>query len=621
MQPSNILIFKQKQKRIDSIYKSNLTNYKFSDITKLNNNLFVVVGNYKKHPAFIVFDKAGNIIRETILNERFGAFISASVSADSTFLLAGWRYKNYPIKNPYFLKIRYLDKKYPPIEPEFKYNIVKKLNTTDVVFQNTTKENCDSLHWELYVNNKWILLNKDSVYANKLTLTTIFDTSYTIKMTTYKWGNSFATAENIKIKAPNYKNNSANIISEFTDTNYSNYEAVSAYDDLDKNLRYLVKGVFNNKANSFIGMYEPEHKDLRFLWEPFNSYLFRRTNNEYLFTPCLYDLNKISILQFNFSISYVNLCNIVSSSTSRLSYYDKYLAVIPKPNEFGSGYCTYFLYDNKNKLVQKDSLKVPAGIKYLHNVSVISTGDYVDNLISCNIGDKDVSYLNGSEIPYTNFIQFIRLNTKILIALDSSKISIYGSNGQLKLIISKKFSDWTFTHISKLSDSLYVIAGSKGVHPAYIIMDKSLNVFYEEVFSPIYGRFNFVSKSPDNNLLFAGYRYTDSQTKYPYYLKVKSYWKRIEEEKENNEIIFEHYAYPNPTDNKIKLRVMAYMSVEAKISIFDAMGNIVYEIDKARLRTGLNEFEFNFAAQAIGTYYYTIATGTEIKTGKIILMR
>ena len=122
----------------DSIFKS----FKFNNVLKLNDSSFSAVGSYNNSPAFAILNDKAEIIYCDSLISRIGEFKYVFITPDCNLLLSGYRFKDFGIKSPYFVKTNdsLISKMFPcyglPIDTTSPIDTTKKppKDTTNIIY-------------------------------------------------------------------------------------------------------------------------------------------------------------------------------------------------------------------------------------------------------------------------------------------------------------------------------------------------------------------------------------------------------------------------------------------------------------------------------------------------------
>ena len=79
--------------------------------------------------------------------------------------------------------------------------------------------------------------------------------------------------------------------------------------------------------------------------------------------------------------------------------------------------------------------------------------------------------------------------------------------------------------------------------------------------------------------------------------------------------------YPNPFNPITTISFSLEIAAATRLTIFDALGNIVSEPVHDHLKAGEYKVQFDGSALATGLYFYKLTSGTKQATGRMILMR
>ncbi len=79
--------------------------------------------------------------------------------------------------------------------------------------------------------------------------------------------------------------------------------------------------------------------------------------------------------------------------------------------------------------------------------------------------------------------------------------------------------------------------------------------------------------------------------------------------------------YPNPFQDKTKIKYCVPYKTEINISVFNAKGHPIKNLITAEQEAGTYEVEFDATSLPSGVYFYQLKAGDLIQTKKMILMK
>jgi type IX secretion system substrate protein len=80
-------------------------------------------------------------------------------------------------------------------------------------------------------------------------------------------------------------------------------------------------------------------------------------------------------------------------------------------------------------------------------------------------------------------------------------------------------------------------------------------------------------------------------------------------------------SYPNPFNNQTTIEYTLDNAAFVAIDVFDVFGNKVAKLVNSRQSEGQHREVFDASQLSQGTYYYTIKVGSELRTGKLVLVK
>ncbi len=79
--------------------------------------------------------------------------------------------------------------------------------------------------------------------------------------------------------------------------------------------------------------------------------------------------------------------------------------------------------------------------------------------------------------------------------------------------------------------------------------------------------------------------------------------------------------YPNPFNPTTQLQFELNQPSNTKITVYSTAGQVVKEIDMGRLTSGMHSVRFDASSLASGIYLYSVQSGSQIRTGKMTLIK
>jgi len=95
----------------------------------------------------------------------------------------------------------------------------------------------------------------------------------------------------------------------------------------------------------------------------------------------------------------------------------------------------------------------------------------------------------------------------------------------------------------------------------------------------------------------------------------------VEEKSQTPSEIVLYPAYPNPFNPSAHLRFNIPVSDHVILDVYTLLGQKVAEVVNGYEPAGQHEFEFKADGFASGVYLFRLQTGTQTKTGTMILMK
>jgi len=96
------------------------------------------------------------------------------------------------------------------------------------------------------------------------------------------------------------------------------------------------------------------------------------------------------------------------------------------------------------------------------------------------------------------------------------------------------------------------------------------------------------------------------------------YWVGMAENKLDESTV---NAYPNPFYDKVSISLKLEKAASVTVELYDITGRIVKTLAKEELSTGDHIFKWDASTMEPGLYFYTVRTGNEMMTQKLILSR
>jgi len=316
-----------------------------------------------------------------------------------------------------------------------------------------------------------------------------------------------------------------------------------------------------------------------------------------------------------------------------------------------------FIYDeieNGEKTI--NSTMVYNNYSFINNDFLYFTIYYYDVLYSKNTIDYYISYTytrDGYPSPYTYYLfqinnnsfpsllknkDFIRINSSTLVIAGDEFLVIALNPGLKKDSIGKtnvctfkplkKLPDYSFNSLLKLNDTAFVAAGSYKGSPAYVVANANGAVIDSLVISERTGSFNYVSLTPDNNLLLSGYRKKYYHYNSPYFVKtddklINSLLTSVYDpgELQPNPAIYGLKCSPNPVTGKATVSFDLKEDAPVGFKVFDLYGNCVISGKAGDCPAGANTFDVSFDSQPIGCYFLVLEANGSTCSEKIVYLR
>jgi uncharacterized delta-60 repeat protein len=79
--------------------------------------------------------------------------------------------------------------------------------------------------------------------------------------------------------------------------------------------------------------------------------------------------------------------------------------------------------------------------------------------------------------------------------------------------------------------------------------------------------------------------------------------------------------YPNPFNPSTKIRFALPVRSQVNLSVFDITGKKVSELVNGNLNAGIFETSFDASQLSSGTYFYSLTSGSNVKTNKMIILK
>lgn len=231
---------------------------------------------------------------------------------------------------------------------------------------------------------------------------------------------------------------------------------------------------------------------------------------------------------------------------------------------------------------------------------------------------------------YKYFTDFKMIgNNNFSFIEDRRYLNFYNSKGLQDW--SKKFTNATYLSLLDLTDSTFVIAGSKDGYCWFAVMDTNGNTLDEHVLTNRKGSFNHVSLNKDGSLFFVGSLYKNSFNGIAeknskekiqqtgdihtlYLMQTKPVVKPTFVESPSNELKLS--VYPNPADNQLTFECSLPEIQPIYLTIFDNLGNTLQKIE-----TQQRKIEIDLSGYSTGMYFYRIQSESLFKKGKFVVVK
>lgn len=79
--------------------------------------------------------------------------------------------------------------------------------------------------------------------------------------------------------------------------------------------------------------------------------------------------------------------------------------------------------------------------------------------------------------------------------------------------------------------------------------------------------------------------------------------------------------YPNPFNPETQIRFSLPDAGEVTVKVMDVLGREIAEVVSARLTEGIHSVPFSGAGLSAGVYFYQVKFGTQVKTGRMLLLK
>ncbi|MCA0448059.1 MAG: T9SS type A sorting domain-containing protein [Bacteroidetes bacterium] len=103
--------------------------------------------------------------------------------------------------------------------------------------------------------------------------------------------------------------------------------------------------------------------------------------------------------------------------------------------------------------------------------------------------------------------------------------------------------------------------------------------------------------------------------------KVRMGKENSEQESESETIKTDVAVYPNPFNPETRINIRLAKPAELKVKVYNLVGQLVADLANGHHDSGDYSFRFDGKSLASGTYFYRVEIGTEVKTGKLQLLK
>ncbi|TAL68237.1 MAG: T9SS type A sorting domain-containing protein [Bacteroidetes bacterium] len=460
----------------------------------------------------------------------------------------------------------------------------------------------------------------------------------TLKIFNDKLSKSVTKKITIKIIESNLDKNQ--FIYEFTDTGLKNAIAIKGYEDEDNFIVYQI----NQDSNYYHGAYQLFKNNWRKSISSGKDFLIKRQNGSYAY---IHDTIIVNLDKFGNESNQINIVNtkIIECVrnydnnvivTRQLSYKENYpvkfqMLSYNSNNIVSSVYPLHFYYGNDLTNYSNN----------LYQIIAYSYSDQIDFAISCSYSgispydpyrrknNYDMFKVNGyDKTPFLIINDFIRIDTNtIVVVANNTLLMINGKSCKYDslinpispntIILNKIFNHTNLKSLLKINDSCFCAVGSNYGSPAIFVFDKNGNLLDSVIITNRYGSFEFVSSTPDDNLLLSGYRYKYFGDKSPYFIKYKIPDYSIQKGDTSIKNTFKLYIYPNPVTDNLNLQFHLKKPGFVSLKIFDMYGNCIYSVGNNK-NSGLCELKIDISSLSLGIYFYKLEYEGNSFTGKFI---
>lgn len=250
---------------------------------------------------------------------------------------------------------------------------------------------------------------------------------------------------------------------------------------------------------------------------------------------------------------------------------------------------------------------------------------------------KIFSLNSNLTLPHNDFNDFIRLNDSALVILTSDTLKIIRNYGldvdsnlekpsDCKILYNIGIRNFAGKSLLKLNDTVFAVAGDYNKKPACFIINSVGKITDSLVLNERTGSFQFISITPDGNLLLSGYRKKYFGFPSPYFVKTNDSFIRLliksaTDKPPKNILLNDLVCIPNPANESTEIRFNLSRNFVVKCRLFNSLGNEVQAMEPKLYNSGSNTINIYLAGLPIGNYYYCLEAGGYVYSGIIAHIR
>lgn len=537
------------------------------------------------------------------------------------------------------IKLNYI-RVFPYFKAAFSYEVINGI-PLKVKFTNTSSGNIDSIRWNFY--NEYKSLEDNPSIDFKISGT------YPVTLTVYSGDLMDSVTKNIRIDVSIPSIDTLIFRNQILAEDYPGAKAIKGYKDSSGGIVFHIiadstryHGLINNK---------------QIIWQKVNNisidYLLKKRNDCFTYI----DGNSISDIDVN--------GNILTKDTSKYSNYlnveqnSEYLSfsrqagffINSQVYNFNNNQFIEYTYPIDDMLVTVNSENKVANIYQMISICDSKRFDYVSrSRCSFRYNGSNYNYIsimvNAKKITGEDILSdFIRLNDSILVLSFQNKIKFITNYGvglddpyfkklTPPFLVSKDFvlEKINIKKTLRLNDSVFAVAGDYINQPACLLMNINGDVLKKYVIENHNGSFEYVSETPEKNLLLSGYIYKEYDKKYPYFVELTDSLLSYNTGKiappdtnkpkpEDTSYVSNVLCYPNPSIGNIKIQFTLKEKARVGLRIVDYNGKLMQSFEPVEYPKGPNAITSDFDYNATGLFYYDLNINGTHKFGKLEYFR